>query len=97
MLHSNIQEVDIGLAADLGTLQRLPKIAGNDSWVREVCLTARYFSAHEALQFGVVSRTFPSQQQMLTEATKLAQVIAEKSPVAILGTKYTYNIYTGIC
>lgn len=39
----SIKEVDIGLAADVGTLQRLPKVVGNQSWVREVCLTARKF------------------------------------------------------
>ena len=48
------QEVDLGLAADVGTLQRLPKVVGNGSWVRDVVFTARRVSADEALQFGLV-------------------------------------------
>lgn len=36
-----VKEVDVGLAADVGTLQRLPKVIGNQSLVRELCLTAR--------------------------------------------------------
>jgi len=44
-----IKEVDIGLAADVGTLQRLPKVIGSDSLVRELCLTARKMFADEAL------------------------------------------------
>lgn len=49
-----LQEVDIGLAADLGTLQRFPKIIGNDSLARELAFTARKFFADEAKQMGFV-------------------------------------------
>jgi len=45
-----IKEVDIGLAADIGTLQRFQKVVGNDSWSRELSYTARFFLAEEALQ-----------------------------------------------
>ena len=48
------QEVDIGLAADVGTLQRLPKVIGNDSLCRELCYTARPFYSAEAKEFGLV-------------------------------------------
>lgn len=53
---SSPQEVDIGLAADIGTLQRLPKVIGNDSLARELAFTARPFSAQEAAKMGFVSR-----------------------------------------
>ena len=43
----SVREVVVGLAADLGTLQRLPKIVGNQSWVRDICLTGRDFDAQE--------------------------------------------------
>lgn len=48
------QEVDIGLAADLGTLQRFPKIIGNDSLYRELAYTGRKFDAEEAKSIGFV-------------------------------------------
>ena len=43
----SVREVVVGLAADLGTLQRLPKIVGNQGWVKDVCLTGRDFTAEE--------------------------------------------------
>jgi delta(3,5)-delta(2,4)-dienoyl-CoA isomerase len=49
------QEVDVGLAADIGTLQRFPKIVGNDSKARELALTGRKFGADEAKEIGFVS------------------------------------------
>ena len=48
------QEVDIGLAADVGTLQRLPKIVGNESLVRELAYTGRKMFSDEAKQLGMV-------------------------------------------
>lgn len=47
------------MAADTGSLNRLPKICGNDSWIREIALTARRFDETEALQHGN-SPQFPS-------------------------------------
>ncbi|TFY50325.1 hypothetical protein EVJ58_g11095, partial [Rhodofomes roseus] len=52
----SIKEVDVGLAADIGTLARLPKIAGNHSLMHELAYTARDFSAAEAEKLGFVSR-----------------------------------------
>jgi len=49
-----MQEVDLGIVADVGTLQRLPKIVGNDSLARELCYTARQMNANEALSLGLV-------------------------------------------
>ena len=49
-----MQEIELGLAADVGTLQRLPKVVGNDSLARELCYTARPFMAREAESFGLV-------------------------------------------
>jgi delta(3,5)-delta(2,4)-dienoyl-CoA isomerase len=44
------------MAADIGTLARLPKISGSESLLRELALTARDFSADEALRLGFVSK-----------------------------------------
>lgn len=49
------QEVKVGLAADIGTLQRFPKIVGNGSKARELALTGREFGAEEAKEIGFVS------------------------------------------
>lgn len=51
-----VKEVDIGMAADVGTLQRLPKIIKSQSLLRELCFTARKFDSREAFESGIVSR-----------------------------------------
>ncbi|KAL4879302.1 ClpP/crotonase-like domain-containing protein [Aspergillus karnatakaensis] len=86
-----VKEVDIGLAADVGTLSRLPKIVGNFGWVKDVALTARLFGAEEALSVGFVSRVFDSKQEAIVGATELAGLIASKSPIAVQGTKELLN------
>lgn len=53
-----VKEVDIGLTADVGVLQRLPKVIGSDSLARELCYTARKLPAGEALSCGLVSKVF---------------------------------------
>jgi len=86
-----VKEIDIGIAADLGTLSRLPKLVGSTSWVKDVCLSARDFSADEALSVGFVSRVFESKEAAVEAGLKLAGFIAGKSPVAVQGTKELLN------
>ncbi len=83
----SVREVRLGLAADVGTLQRLPKIVGNQSWVRDVCLSGRNFDASEALQMGLVSRVVSGHAALLEHAITLCAEIASHSPVAVQGTK----------
>ncbi|XP_037094561.1 delta(3,5)-Delta(2,4)-dienoyl-CoA isomerase, mitochondrial-like [Pollicipes pollicipes] len=82
-----VKEVDIGLAADEGTLQRLPKVIGSRSLVNELCLTARRLGSQKALQCGLVSRVLSDRQVLLAAAISLAATIAQKSPVAVQSTK----------
>ncbi|KAL2414933.1 Delta(3,5)-Delta(2,4)-dienoyl-CoA isomerase, mitochondrial [Exophiala dermatitidis] len=84
-----VKEVDIGLAADVGTLSRLPKVVGGvTSWVKEVCLSARPFSAQEAQQNNFVSRVVAgSKAELIGEGLEFAKYLASKSPVAVQGTK----------
>ncbi|KAL2179307.1 ClpP/crotonase-like domain-containing protein [Thermothelomyces heterothallicus CBS 202.75] len=82
-----VKEVDIGLAADIGTLARLPKVVGSQSWVKDVCMTARDFDAQEALAVGFVSQVHESKAAALAAAFKTAALLATKSPVAVQGTK----------
>ncbi|XP_068280640.1 delta(3,5)-Delta(2,4)-dienoyl-CoA isomerase, mitochondrial [Nyctibius grandis] len=81
------QEVDMGLAADVGTLQRLPKIVGSQSLVNELALTARRMMAPEAHSCGLVSRVFPDKAALLGGALEVAVAVAARSPVAVQGTK----------
>lgn len=87
----SVKEVDIGLAADIGTLTRLPKVVGNYGWVKEVALTARVFGAEEALKVGFVSGVYDTKQETVQKAVELAALMASKSPVAVQGTKELLN------
>uniref|UniRef100_A0A1I7UGU8 Delta(3,5)-Delta(2,4)-dienoyl-CoA isomerase, mitochondrial n=1 Tax=Caenorhabditis tropicalis TaxID=1561998 RepID=A0A1I7UGU8_9PELO len=87
----SIREVDIGLAADIGTLNRIQKVVGNDSWTREVALTARDFGADEAHRYGLISRIVDDRHSLNEKSIELAARIAEKSPIAVQGTKETLN------
>ncbi|KAG6041976.1 hypothetical protein E4U41_007495 [Claviceps citrina] len=86
-----VKEVDIGLAADIGTLARLPKIVGSASWVKDVCLSARDFSAGEALRAGFVSEVHDDKDGAVRAAVGMAERLAGKSPVAVQGTKELLN------
>lgn len=82
----SIKEVDMGMAADLGTLQRLPRIIG-DGMLRELAYTARTFDGREAQSIGLVNRAYADQPAMLEAVLEIAAQIAAKSPLAIRGTK----------
>jgi Delta3,5-Delta2,4-dienoyl-CoA isomerase len=87
----SVKEVDIGLAADIGTLSRLPKIVGSFSWVKDVCMSARFFGAEEALAVGFVSRVLDTKADAIADGIGLASLMASKSPVAVQGTKELLN------
>lgn len=82
-----VKEVDVGLAADVGTLQRLPRVVGSDSFARELVYTARRCYADEAEKFGLVSRIFQDKESLLKGVLDLAEDVASKSPVAVQGSK----------
>ena len=82
-----VKEVDMGLAADVGTLQRLPRVIGSQSLVNELCLTARKMKSEEAERCGLVSEVHQTKEEMLSAAVEMAASIARKSPVAVQGTK----------
>jgi delta(3,5)-delta(2,4)-dienoyl-CoA isomerase len=82
-----IREVVLGLTADVGTLQRLPKRSGNHSLVRELCLTGRDFGPLEAEAMGLVGQVCRSREALMEEAVALCRQIALHSPVAVHGTK----------
>ena len=68
----SIKEVDIGMCADVGTPQRIIHLTGNDSLVRELMFTGRYFSGVEAKNIGLVSKVCKDEKELREEAIKLA-------------------------
>ncbi|KAI9142022.1 delta-delta-dienoyl-CoA isomerase [Paraphysoderma sedebokerense] len=87
----SVKEVDLGLAADIGTLQRLPKVVGNDSAIREWAFTGRKVTVDEAVKVGLLSAVEESRDKLMEKALQTATLIASKSPVAVLGTKHNLN------
>ncbi len=81
-----IQEINIGMVADVGTLQRLPKLMPM-AVVKELAYTGRRMAADQALQHGLVNQVLPDAASALAAAMTAAQEIASKPPVAIWGTK----------
>ena len=81
-----IKEIDLGFTADVGTLQRLPKLIPQGI-VRELAYTGRKFSGEEAREFGLVNSCYADQKSMIYAVRKIAEQIAGKAPLAIRGVK----------
>ena len=87
----SVREARLGLAADVGTLQRLPKIVGHSSRVRELVFTGEDFGSAEAARIGLVSRISTSNESLVREGLDIARRIASNSPVAVRGSKLSLN------
>lgn len=85
-----IKETQLGMTADLGTLQRLPHLIPQ-GLVRELAYTGRNMDAKEAKEAGLVNKVFATQEEMLTGVMEVAKMIAEQSPVAVAGCKEMIN------
>ena len=81
-----IQEINIGMVADVGTLQRLPQLVPL-AVVKELAYTGRRMGADKALGYGLLNAVFDTPEQTLAAAMQCAAEIAAKPPVAIWGTK----------
>jgi len=81
-----IQEINIGMVADVGTLQRLPKLVPL-AVVKELAYTGRRMGADKALGYGLLNAVFDTPELTVAAALQCAQEIAAKPPVAIWGTK----------
>ncbi|MDE2371189.1 MAG: enoyl-CoA hydratase/isomerase family protein [Burkholderiales bacterium] len=85
-----LQEIHIGMAADLGILQRLPKIVP-PGIAREMAYTGERLDAGRALAAGLVNAVLPDAAATLAQAMTTAAAIAAKSPLAIAGSKIALN------
>lgn len=86
----SVKEIDIGMVADVGTLQRLPRLVG-DGIARELAYTGRRFEAAEAREIRLVNRVFASGEALRAGVREIAASIAAKSPLSIRGTKEMLN------
>jgi enoyl-CoA hydratase len=85
-----IKEIDIGMVADVGTLQRLP-LQMPAGLVRELAYTGRRMPADEAKACGFVNQVFATHEQLVDGVLAIARTIAAKTPLAIAGSKEMLN------
>ncbi|MCW2714711.1 MAG: Enoyl-CoA hydratase [Frankiales bacterium] len=85
-----VQEINIGMTADVGTLQRLGKVVP-EGFAREMAYTGRRVPAARAFETGLVQQVFPDHESLIAGALDTAREIAAKSPLAIWGTKVSMN------
>lgn len=86
----SLKEIDLGMVADVGSLQRLPKLVA-PGLVREWAFTGRRIEAAEAAACGLVNRVFDTREALEAGVLELARTIAAKSPLAMRGTKEMLN------
>lgn len=85
-----IKETELGMTADVGTLQRLPKLMPQGV-VRELAYTGRKFTAQEAKNLGFVNEVFDTHEALLDGVMAIAASIANNSPLAVVGCKEMLN------
>lgn len=86
----SVKEIQLGMAADLGTLQRIQHLLPK-GLARELCFSGRNMEAQEALNSGFVNGVYETKSELIDSVLKLAKDIASYSPVAIAGTKEMLN------
>jgi enoyl-CoA hydratase len=82
----SVRETKVAIVADLGSLQRLPRIIGKGH-VAELALTGKDITAGRAQEIGLVNDVLPDAEGALAAAHQLAREIAANSPLAVEGTK----------
>ena len=86
----SVREIDVGMVADVGTLQRLPRLIP-DGVARELAYTGRTVDGFEAKLIGLINQLFETPETLLEGVREIARTIAAKSPLAIRGTKEMLN------
>jgi len=85
-----IQEINIGMTADVGTFPRLCKLIPQ-GWVRELAYTGRRLPAARAKEIGLVNEVFDTHEALVEQVLATAREIASKSPLAVTGSKVMIN------
>ncbi|MGI9274513.1 MAG: crotonase/enoyl-CoA hydratase family protein [Endozoicomonas sp.] len=86
----SVKETQLGMTADVGVLQRLPKVIP-EGMARELAYTGRKLPADEALRCGLVNAVYPDKETMMEKVMATARQIAANSPLAVAGTKEMIN------
>jgi len=81
-----IQEINLGMMADVGTFNRMPKQLP-EAVVRELGYTGDRLLAERAERLGFVNGLFDTHEQLLASVLEVARRIASKAPVAVAATK----------
>jgi enoyl-CoA hydratase len=81
-----VREIDVGLTADVGTLQRLPRLVG-EGMARELAYTGRPVQGREAAAIRLVNQCYDDPGALRAGVAALAESLAAKSPLALRGTK----------
>jgi enoyl-CoA hydratase len=85
-----VQETNLGIVADVGTLQRLPKVMP-DGVAREMAYRGMRLPAARAEAVGFVNGLYDDHEALLAGVSEIAREIAAKSPLAIWGIKHSLN------
>jgi enoyl-CoA hydratase len=85
-----IQEINIGMTADVGTFPRLCHLLPQ-GMLRELSYTGRRFFAQEALEFGLVNKIYDDHEELVAGVMEIAAEIASKSPLSVTGSKVMMN------
>ena len=82
----SVKEIDLAITADVGTIQRLPRLVG-DGVARELIYTGRTFDGREAQRLGLVNASYADAETLFKAVDEIARCIAAKSPLAMRGCK----------
>ncbi|KPM56897.1 enoyl-CoA hydratase [Frankia sp. R43] len=85
-----VQETNIGITAEVGQLQRLPKVMP-EGVAREMAYRGMRLPAARAESVGFVNAVFDDHEALLTGVSEIAREIAAKSPLAVWGSKHSLN------
>jgi len=85
-----IQEINIGMTADVGTFPRLQRYIP-EGWVKQMAYTGERIDANKAKQIGLVNDVFATHEDLLEHVLGVAKEIASKNPVAVTGSKVLIN------
>lgn len=82
----SVRETKLAMVADVGTLQRLPKVIA-PGHVAELAYTGKDIDAARAREIGLVNDVLPDHDGVVKAALDMAAAIASNSPLAVQGTK----------